>query len=146
MSKIRFILLFLSPYIFIALSIIVADSLSSSIFKGIASERELQVAEFPFKFEVPELKRAPIPDNLRAPIKMVRKEFPGISLERLAPPPQTIPKISLLMVSEDLKLAIINGIVLKEGDTFGNGRVVMIKRDGVIISEMGKLKEIPVTQ
>lgn len=142
----RFALFFLSPYIFIVLSIIVSNSLSDSIFKGIASQRELAVAEFPYRFEVPESKKIFIPEKLKSPIRIVRKEFPKVSLESLAPPPQAIPKITLLVVSEDLRLAIINGIVLKEGDTFGNGRIVKIKQNGVVISETGKLREIPVPQ
>lgn len=144
MSKRSFTLLFLSPYIFIALSMIVASFLSPSIFKDIATERALRIAEYPYIFEVPEFKKTHIPDHLRAPIRIVKKEFPQVGLEALAPPPQTAPKITLLMISKDLKLAIINGIVLKEGDSFGKGRVLTINQDRVVISEMGKLKEIPV--
>lgn len=146
MSNSKFAFLFLSPYIFMVLCLIIADSLSPALYRGIASERELEVAEFPFRFEVPDLPGTFIPEHLRSPIKIARKGFPEIDLVRVAPPPQAIPRITLIMVSEDLRLAIINDLVLKEGDAFGNGKILRIKQDGVVLSEGGRLKEIPVPQ
>ncbi|MCX7794026.1 MAG: general secretion pathway protein GspB [Thermodesulfovibrionales bacterium] len=144
MSNKKFASYYFSPYIFILFCLIVTDALSPAIFRGIASQREVDIAEFPFRFDLPEIKKTSVPEALRSPIMIARKEFPQISLEKLAPHPGGATEITLLMVSEDRRIAIINGIVLKEGDAFGNGRILRIGRDGVIISEMGKLREITV--
>lgn len=144
MTKKRFLLLFSIPYIFTILCSVLAVYISPLIFKDIAPQRELLLSEFPFRFDVPELKKIFIPEDLRSPIKIAKKEFPKISLEKLAPPPSITPKITLIVISEDIRLAIINGLVLKEGDTFGNGRVIKIRHDAVVISEDGKIQEIAV--
>lgn len=144
MTKKRFLLLFAIPYIFTILCSVLAVYISPLIFKDIAPQRELLLSEFPFRFDVPELKKIFIPEDLRSPIKIAKKEFPKISLEKLAPPPSITPKITLIVISEDIRLAIINGLVLKEGDTFGNGRVIKIRHDAVVISEDGKIQEIAV--
>lgn len=144
MTERKFILLFISPYIFMILSLILAPYIMPLIFKDIAPQRELVLSEFPFRFDVPEIKKIFIPGGLRSPIKISKKEFPKISLERLVPPPGITAKITLVVISEDLRLAIINGLVLKEGDTFGNGRVIKIRHDAVVISEGSRIQEISV--
>ncbi len=144
MTKKRFLLLFSIPYIFTILCSVLAVYISPLIFKDIAPQRELVLSEFPFRFDVPEIKKIFIPEVLKSPIKIAKKEFPKISLEKLAPPPSITPKITLIVISEDLRLAIVNGLVLKEGDTFGNGRVIEIRHDAVVISEGGRTQEIAV--
>ncbi|MFN3739819.1 MAG: hypothetical protein ACK4TF_03985 [Thermodesulfovibrionales bacterium] len=144
MTKRKFILLFLIPYIFMILSLLFTAYLSPLISRDIASQRELVPSEFPFRFDVPEIKKIFIPEVLRSPIKIAKKEFPKISLKELAPPPGITPEITLIVIGDDLRLAIINGLVLKEGDTFGNGRVIKIRQDAVVISEGGRTQEIGV--
>jgi hypothetical protein len=75
-------------------------------------------------------------------ISYVLKELSGYPLENIKL--KSIPKVTLVMVSERLRIAIINDILLREGDTFDNGVILRIRDDGVVISEKGRLTEIPV--
>jgi hypothetical protein len=46
-------------------------------------------------------------------------------------------KVSFILIKRDKKLAIINGLVLKEGDTMSDSKIVRIKQDRVFIRESG---------
>ncbi len=147
MSRNRFILIFVLPYVFIILCLFLAKPLGSLLYKSLATPQELRIVEYPFRFEVPDIKKPVITSELRPPFKIPGKELLSIGHQepQLLPPPSvSIPKVTLVMVSERLRIAIINDILLREGDTFGNGVILRIRDDAVVISEKGRLTEIPV--
>lgn len=140
----KFTYLLLIPYLFIISLIGLAVILAPMIYKGFSTPQELRIQEFPFRFEVPEIKKPIIPSALNPPFRIVKRDFPKVDLQTIAPPPSATPSITLIMVSEDMRLAIINGLVLREGDSLGNGRILRIRDDAVVFSEGGRLREIPV--
>ncbi len=147
MSRNRFILIFVLPYFFIILCLFLAKPLGYLLYKSLATPQELRIVEYPFRFEVPDIKKPVITSELRAPFKISDKEIPSIRHEEpqlLPSPPKTVPRVTLVMVSEHLRIAIINDILVREGDTFGNGVILRIRDDAVVISEKGRLTEIPV--
>jgi len=147
MSRNKFILIFVLPYVFIILCLFLAKPLGSLLYKSLATPQELRIVEYPFRFEVPDIKKPVITSELRPPFKAQGKEPLSIGHHKpqlLPSPPATIPKVTLVMVSERLRIAIINDILLREGDTFDNGVILRIRDDGVVISEKGRLTEIPV--
>jgi len=147
MSRNRFILIFVLPYVFIILCLFLAKPLGSLLYKSLATPQELRIAEYPFRFEVPDIKKPVITSELRPPFKIPGKKLLSIRNEEpqlLPPPPATAPKVTLVMVSDHLRIAIINDILLREGDTFDNGIILRIRDDAVVISKKGKLTEIPV--
>jgi hypothetical protein len=153
MSRNKFILIFVLPYVFIILCLFLAKPLGSLLYKSLATPQELRIVEYPFRFEVPDIKKPVITSELRPPFKIPGKEPLSIGHHKpqqllLSPPipspPATIPKVTLVMVSERLRIAIINDILLREGDTFDNGVILRIRDDAVVISEKGRLTEISV--
>ena len=68
--------------------------------------------------------------------KTVKKGFPNTPLETIAPaaePQEPTLNISMILINNLRKMAIINGIVLSEGDMIGNDRVLKIEKDRVSI-------------
>lgn len=90
--------------------------------------------------------RTPLPVTgvLKSPIEIpveAKKDFPQIPLDIVAPKPpeKAVEKmVSFILINGGKKMTIINGMVLKEGDTFDNNRVVSIEKDRVMIKEAGK--------
>ncbi|MBN2654899.1 MAG: hypothetical protein JXR79_07290 [Nitrospirae bacterium] len=77
--------------------------------------------------------------NIVSPMKIsktAKKGFPGTPLDALAPlpkPEESEPKISMIIINNLKKMAIINGIVLSEGDMIGRNKVLKIEKDRVSI-------------
>ncbi len=44
-------------------------------------------------------------------------------------------KLTFILINEFRKMAIINGLMLNEGDFVGNSRVIRIEKEGVLIDE-----------
>ncbi|MBZ0155960.1 MAG: general secretion pathway protein GspB [Alphaproteobacteria bacterium] len=65
----------------------------------------------------------------------LKKEFPSTPLAQLAPQQSLQERIdvSLVLVNGLRRMAIINGIVVKEGDMIHAGKVERIGRDGIMI-------------
>lgn len=67
--------------------------------------------------------------------------YPPVPLDRLVPraggvgmgvpPPEPVYHLSLVMLDEGRKMAIVNGRVLREGETVGNHRVSRIEKNRV---------------
>lgn len=100
----------------------------------------------PLYGEVSALKRTPVlAASLRSPIQIPaassKKGFPGTALSEIAPPqaPAEERKVSLVLVNGNRKMAIINGIVVREGDITGNSRVIKIEKNRVLLKD--KLRE-----
>jgi len=130
------------PFIVIFFSAIILSFVKFS--PGLpASETRSQA---PLYGEVKVLKRTPvIAASLRSPIQIPevssKKGFPGMALSEIAPPqaPAEERKVSLVLVHGNRKMAIINGIVVREGDITGNSRVIKIEKNRVLLKD--KLRE-----
>ncbi len=144
MKKERFFLLFMLPYIFNVLMIMVAKPMGSIFYRLSSAPEELRIAEHPFRFEVPEIKKPLIPENLNAPFRIAVRHAPQGIHQKILSLPEKKPEITLVVVSEHFRLAIIDGLVLKEGDTIQSGRIIRIRDDAVVISDRGRIEEIPV--
>ncbi len=79
--------------------------------------------------------------SLQSPIKIPavqlteKKEFPGQPLSQVAPPPNPLPAaiLTLTFINGWKKMAIINGIPVKEGDITNAGKVVKIEKNRVLL-------------
>jgi hypothetical protein len=98
------------------------------------------------------IKRYPVTAvALESPLKIPsvlvqKKEFPGQPLSQVAPPPgQTLPQavltpvtpityvVTLILANNDKKMAIINGIVVKEGGIINDSTVEKIEKNRVLL-------------
>jgi hypothetical protein len=69
-------------------------------------------------------------------------EPPIVPLIPLAAPPapqtesaEPLPAVASILIGPNRRLAILNGIIVGEGDSVGSRRVVRIERDGVVLRE-----------
>lgn len=117
------------------------------------SPQERQLAQYQYKkVEINERKPlvyAGLKNPLTAGSEAVvsGRGYPSESLAVLAPPgkeekgagQEEPPGVSLVVIKDRKKMAIINGEVVKEGDRTKNGRILRITRNGVLMkSEEGE--------
>jgi hypothetical protein len=90
---------------------------------------------------------------LQSPIKIpsvqlsIKKEFPGQPLSQVAPPPPSPPPaavLTLILVNSSKKMAIINGIAVKEGEVINAGKVVKIEKNRVLLQNNKELRWLKV--
>lgn len=87
--------------------------------------------------------------DLGSPIEiMKKKEFPPMPLSAVAPRVSVEPekplelKISMIVVLEGRRMAIVNGLVVREGDGIGSAKVTKIEKDRILIAEKQKTRWI----
>ena len=115
-------------------------------FKSGLSPQEQQLARYEYqKVEIRERKPAVFSGltNPMAPAGRgtAGRGYPSESLAWLAPqgasekdaPAEKPPGVSMVIIRDRYKMAIINGEVVKEGDRTKNGRVLRITKNGVLI-------------
>ena len=118
--------------------------------KPAISEQEKQYAHFSQE-PLPIEERSELPvSGLRNPLGdtgVGEKEFPPEPLAAVVPPTGAdVPKsseeakdvgrrLTLVLVKDKKKLAVLDGAVVREGDMTKTGRIKMIKKDGVLIQE-----------
>ncbi|MBF0505612.1 MAG: hypothetical protein HQL09_02150 [Nitrospirae bacterium] len=142
------------PFIAIAAAVLL---LPYAKFEPSVSGSERQLAGFTTG-NIPSIsKREPFTASaLDSPIKIAvvqnspNKTFPGESLSQLAPPPGTthaqaapLPKadvVSLIVVNNDNKMAIINGKVVREGEKSDGRLVVKIEKNRVLLKDKTESK------
>lgn len=62
--------------------------------------------------------------------------YPQVPLEKMAPvEPEVEIKVSFILIDGNRKMAIINGMVVKEGDIFNQNRVAKIEKNRVLIKD-----------
>jgi hypothetical protein len=62
--------------------------------------------------------------------------YPQVPLEKVAPvEPEVEMKVSFILIDGGRKMAIINGMVVKEGDVFNQNRVAKIEKNRVLIKD-----------
>ncbi len=117
------------------------------------SPQERQLAQYQYrKVEINE-RKPQVYAGLKNPLAsgngtaVSGKGYPPESLAVLAPPgreekgagQEEPPGVSLVVIKDRRKMAIINGEVVKEGDRTKNGRILRITRSGVLMkSEEGE--------
>jgi len=60
-----------------------------------------------------------------------KKSYPSVKLSDIAPREQQ--HVSLVLIRGDKRIAIIDNLVVREGDGISQGRVARIERNGVLI-------------
>ncbi|HOE18821.1 MAG TPA: hypothetical protein PLX02_12510 [Syntrophorhabdaceae bacterium] len=67
-----------------------------------------------------------------------RKDFPPLALAELVPPGEEKgggQRISMVLIKDRVKIAIVDGVVVKEGDRFQDGMVKRIDKTGVLLKD-----------
>ena len=114
------------------------------------SSQEKRFARFSYE-KVKIVERKPIElANIRSPLEVVEgraRDFPSEALADIAPvagdeknkdigkEKNTTQKLSLILIKDHAKLAIVNGIVVREGDMTKSGKVQTITKDGIILKD-----------
>jgi hypothetical protein len=73
--------------------------------------------------------------DLKNPVDTGANEYPPVALTELAPAQgsPTESTVSLIVLGKAAKLAVIKGVVVKEGDAFQGDRVARIEKDRVLL-------------
>lgn len=74
--------------------------------------------------------------HLNNPIgRQGKKDYPPVALAELAPPQESPAEdgVSLIVLGEATKLAVVKGTVVREGDLLQGSRVARIQKDGVLL-------------
>lgn len=131
--------------------VIVAFGLSYAIdIKPSLSSQEKRFARFSYeKVKIVERKPATLV-NMKSPLEVVEgqtKNFPSEALAEIAPvvrdeknrdmgkEKSTTQKLSLVIIKDNTRLAIMNGNVVREGDMTKNGKVKKITKDGILLKD-----------
>lgn len=129
----KFISILAAPFMAAIFSAIIVSSVVK--FKAELPPKEAEIMKFSYT-RVRITGRQPIAvSSLQSPIEIPspgQAGFPKTPLSQLAPQPQE--KLSLIFINKGKKMAIINGIVVKEGDVTAIGRVEKIERGRVLIN------------
>ena len=111
--------------------------------------QEKRFARFSYQKPVILEKKPMIAANLKSPLESVGTQgvaFPSETLAEIAPPDQERGKekgggqergqrLSLVLIKGHTRLAIVNGVVVKEGDMTQLGRVNKINKDGILLKD-----------
>jgi hypothetical protein len=111
--------------------------------------REKRFARFSYQKSVIAEKGLMAVANLKSPLEPVGvqgRTFPSEALAEIAPPDQERgkekgggqeqgQKLSLVLIKDSTRLAIVNGVVVKEGDMTQLGRVKKINKDGILLKD-----------
>jgi hypothetical protein len=135
----------------LAMVVIIVFGLSYIIdIKPSLSPQEKRFARFSYeKVKIVERKPAVLV-NIKSPLEDAEgrgREFPSEALADIAPvirdeknkgmekEKNTTQKLSLILIKDHAKLAIVNGIVVREGDMTKSGKVQKITKDGIILKD-----------
>jgi len=81
-------------------------------------------------------RRVQVVQNLKSPISVASDKagYPSVQLADIAPVEGTEgQRLTLILIKGKKKMAIIDNLVVREGDTISQGRVARIEKDGVLI-------------
>lgn len=101
------------------------------------------------KIDMREMQPFSIEGDIKSPMEIVKqqpKEFPMTPLSSVAPqsPAEAEKiikpdlKVSMIVVSDSRRMAIINGMVVKEGDSVGDSRISRIEKNRILLTEHEK--------
>lgn len=89
-----------------------------------------------FKYEKQNIKerQATVVAALRNPIEsgpIEKKGYPSVKLSDIAPVDQQ--RVSFILIRGEKKIAIIDNLIVREGDTVNEGRIARIEKGGVLV-------------
>lgn len=94
------------------------------------SPQEEQIVHFqPEDIALPPISSPQLPDNVASPIRITRATLPAASRERA--PTFHAPSVSMIVISTRNSFAIIDGTLLREGDSCGTMLVTKIEENRV---------------
>lgn len=130
------LILLVSPFVAVFLSII---ALSNIKFKPYLLQMEQKLSVFSHE-KVRIIRRQPIEVSaVNSPIEVAvsRKEgYPQIPLSKVAPQePAEEMKASFILINGGRRIAIINGMVVNEGDIVNQNKVAKIEKNRVLIKD-----------
>jgi len=76
-----------------------------------------------------------------------QRDFPNVGLAELAPPGGEKgegQRISMVLIKDRTKIAIVDGMVVKEGDTFKSGMIKKIDKNGILLKDNEGERWIPI--
>lgn len=125
------------PFLLVIVSFITTKVVN---FESALTAKEKEVLEFtPEKIEVVERQALVVKNDLKSPIKTIKstlsRDFPPEPLSVIAP--QSEGTVSLIVIGEEKKIAIVNGAVLKEGDSVNGMKIAKIEKDRILIKSNG---------
>ena len=129
------VILMLIPLIAITFSMPVLFHVS---FKAALSPVEQEALRFSYKKSAVILKQPVTVTHLKSPIELpaaAQKDFPRMPLSEIFREIKKEKKILLILINDNRKMAIINDIVVKEGDMIDHSRVKKIEKNRVLIKD-----------
>ncbi|OPY79689.1 MAG: hypothetical protein A4E64_00333 [Syntrophorhabdus sp. PtaU1.Bin058] len=67
-----------------------------------------------------------------------QKDFPPADLSKLAPPGEEkgeSQRVSMVLIKDRTKIAIVDGMVVREGDKLKNGQIKKIDKNGILLRD-----------
>jgi hypothetical protein len=138
------VIVYRKTLILLAATVAVVAGLSTGLtyvnFKPPLYPRERELTQFQYTPIKPVLRQPAHASNVRSPIDITlasKKDFPSTPLKEMAPAAvaPVEPKVSFVLIKDRVKMAIVGGKVVREGDTIEIGRVIRIGQKGVLIKE-----------
>lgn len=135
------------PFLLIIISLAAVKLIN---FKPALTSSEMRILGFvPDRMDIEQRRPFEVDRDLGSPIEIAgKKEFPSAPLSTVAPQvsaeaekPLEL-KISMIVVSEGRRMAIVNGLVVKEGDSVGIARIAKIEKNRILIVERQKTRWI----
>lgn len=121
--------------------IVVIFGMSMLKMKPSLLPHERQLVQFDYK-KVGIIERTPVVvtgvNNPFAGTEDAQKDFPPLDLSKLAPPGEEKgggQRVSMILIKDRTKIAIVDGLVVKEGDKFKDGRIKEIDKNGILLKD-----------
>lgn len=132
----KFIAYISAPFIIFFFLTAAASRIS---FKSALSPAEQKFLSFSFESPHVVLRQSVTAAPVESPLEIktaAKKEFPKTPLSKLAPQPGAgeEKKLSFILIKNGRKMAILNGIVVKEGDTIDQSRIKRIESDRILMA------------
>jgi hypothetical protein len=124
-------MLFALPFILIGLSFLISESIS---FKPVLTPQESAVVNFePEDVRLPEVIKAAVKADIAHPLDTITQSTQPPRAEQEQKPAAPQRKISMIVIGDVHKMAVIDGNLVHEGDSIGGFVVKKIERDRVLV-------------
>lgn len=138
------------PFLLIIVSLFAAKIIS---FKPTLTPAEMRMLGFvPEKIDIRGKEPFTVSRDLKSPFEMAKAPpagYPSVPLSAVAPqtpagakphlepakPPSEL-RVSMILVTEGRRMAIVNGLVIKEGDSVAGMRVTKIEKNRILLKEV----------
>lgn len=98
------------------------------------SPAERGILQFRYEKQKMKERQSPVVSGLKNPMESAsseRKSYPSVKLADIAPVEQQ--RVSLVLIRGEKKIAIIDNLVVREGDSINEGRIARIEKGGVLV-------------